>query len=162
MLIYEISKDEKNIDALLKFHLLYQVVELFIERIYLQKVLELVKDSKLSTKGPHEIKEELTGISNEKNRLNILFSGLGPCRELKEVCQKFQNNSVDTGTAEILYKIRNELIHNYRKITPPQKEILNEINNTFEAVVLDMLIKFKYVDAKENVTANTKESQETE
>lgn len=142
LLIDEISKE--NINPLLKFHLLYQIIELLIGVIYSQEIQKLVEDKTgLSGMDPHELAEKLHNIANDKRRVKSLFVGFGGhTEEFNRVYKQFftDPNHTETELGAMIYSIRSHVVHNYHTLTASQKVALKGVNLELESIVLDLLM----------------------
>lgn len=151
-LILAISKS--SIDPYLKFHLLYQIIELFIETIYEKKVTQYVSSPNFSKNDPHEIRENIIVMSGDQYRLNCLFQKVDNLSQLKESCIDFlKNNAIPEDTigawkkessAFFLYKVRSILVHSYHKVDKSKQHLLESINEQLEPIVLEFLQEYRY------------------
>ncbi len=69
-LFYDITKI--HIHQLVRFHLLYQVIELLISKIFSYELSNYLEDFRNSKKF-FETREKVNDIAGEKNRINLLF-----------------------------------------------------------------------------------------
>lgn len=142
LLLFEISK--VDLDPLLKFHLLYQIIEIFIEDIYkgeIQYYLDNIETIK--HKDPHELRDELFDVINESKRIAKLFRGINGLTDLRKACKDFLGTELENSSPHnYLYKVRCFLVHNYHKINAEQFEVLNSINICLEEVVLRLVLEY--------------------
>ena len=136
----------KETSHLLKFYLLYQVIELIIEKIFNKEFKEMVQQLLQDNKLSFKVKEDLQNISKEKYRIKRLFSEycdtLDTSEELKIECNKLleeQSIKMGTGIAESLYSVRNLLVHSYRDLSSQQIEIISNINILFEENIIELI-----------------------
>jgi hypothetical protein len=131
----ELFKNYLNVstDDISKFHLLYQVVELLIERVFRSKLKAWLAENHEHEEA-HKLREKILEISNTEKRLEILFCDYvkieRPLTELRSILLEFldEKSDSDTPTSRLLYQARNVIFHGYRKLTPEQKALLTELN----------------------------------
>lgn len=142
----------KSLDHhLIRFHLLYQIVENNITDIFddeFQQLLENYKE-KLITKN--NFIEGINKVRNERENIRKIFTDLNPndgtfeksiLIDLKRDCKSFL---LDFGVEEkneigdLLYDVRNILVHNYRSIEDHNIELLDEITFEFEVLISYLL-----------------------
>lgn len=150
-LFIDLLKNEKH--YLVKFHLLYQVVELLIERIFNNEIKRLFKEIECDSCNLFEIRNEFSKLAEELARIEKLFTtytnDVKDLNCLKEACISLlvkTGNEKDLNQfspGKNLYTVRNLLVHNYRLLSIEHVELINEINSCFENVVIDILIRFK-------------------
>lgn len=135
---------------LVKFHLLYQVIELLLEKI-LHNELELLTDRLKKKKiYTRDFEDKLKSFMTEEKRINKLFNeyerGLS-VEDLQDQCGLLlrtfgKEEQADEDFPKPLYALRNFIVHDYRNI--PRSEIadINEMNAQFEILVADILTNF--------------------
>jgi len=159
--IFELYKElifERH--PLVKFHVLYQIIELLIEKVLYNGVdnfktnfENLLQDLKSKTIDTRKIQDEIGVFVSEKDRIKKLFYDYSKnCdRELQkllsEQCSVLLDKigkKEDGGEIEkSLYSVRNLIVHNYRVIQKLETGLLMEINSLFEILVSDLLINYK-------------------
>jgi hypothetical protein len=149
-IIEEILIFEKK--ELVRFHLLYSLVELFIAKIFESTFKKVVADFTNSADF-YESKERLAKITNEKDRIKQLFnncsSGIDQShfQSLKTECNNFLNNvfgsTFNLPCAEALYKVRSTIFHNLRILPKGYEANLSQVTLSLEIVVLEILMYFK-------------------
>jgi hypothetical protein len=131
-----------------RFHLLYQIIELLISKIFELEFKELMPEFAATTQI-YESREKLNNLVNEKGRINRLFSNYSSCENLEELKAScialFDkiNSESSSGHAEALYKVRSLLFHNYREIPKESYSLFETINKEFERSIIDFVINFK-------------------
>jgi len=135
---------------LTKFHFLYQIIELFIEKI-LHYELALLSD-KLKRKKvyTHEFKEKLNSFMSEDKRINKLFTEHVKDLDIDELQKKCnlllrsigKEEIEGKGIADSLYSVRNFIVHDYRNIPKQDIDTLKAINMQFEILIIDMLLNY--------------------
>ncbi|TWT00593.1 hypothetical protein [Planomicrobium sp. CPCC 101079] len=138
---------------LVRFHLLYQVIELIIDKIFNKELKSILVGLGAGEKKLSQIKDEFNELSKENNRIKKLFtehiSNNSLKSSLKDECNKLllsngRDGKGDSGLS--LYGVRNLIVHDYRSISPTDYELIKEINYLFEEVVIDILISIKNLD----------------
>ncbi len=150
-LIQGLIKLEKH--PLVKFHLLYSVVELFISKIFESEFKSSVR-SFLEAGNFYDAKERLAKLTNEKDRINKLLSTKCPglnhiiLQELQDTCNSFLSfvfspQIFRKPTGEALYKVRSTIFHNLRLMPNGYEVELEKVLSCFEALIFDISIKIK-------------------
>lgn len=149
-LFTRLLKTEEN--ALVRFYLLYQVIELIIQIIFDHSVLDLIEDFKInSNKDTYELKESILSISSEKQRISKLISTLQGTLEkdskinLLEYCNDLliaSNGEKNPDLASALYAVRNLIVHKFRKLPERDLPKIEEINKEFENIVIKIILNY--------------------
>lgn len=138
-----------EIHPIVKFHVLYQVIELLIEDILIYSLEQLIiqfKEKKIYTRS---LRERITKVESEKDRINIMIRW---CKishddyiELHDSCAFFLTSKgrEEEDFPESLYAFRNFIVHDFRNMTEDNSTII-EINYLFELFVLDLIISYKH------------------
>jgi len=133
-------------NPIIKFLYLYQVIEVFMNRLVVKKLQELLDDIKGSTGSIREVSDELKGNTEYSMWLQIEeMSGLNSEKfdELKKLCNEFLGRETDLlEKPNCIYKVRNHIIHRFRMVVS-QKEKIEEINKYFELYIYRLLIGYK-------------------
>lgn len=148
-LIQGLIKLEKH--PLVKFHLLYSVVEMFISKIF-EAEFKTSVNSFLNAVDFYDAKERLAKLTNEKDRINKLFSTKCPglnhflLKELQDTCNSFLSfvfapQIFKKPTGEALYKVRSTIFHNLRLMPNGYETELEKVLSSFEALIFDISIK---------------------
>lgn len=139
-----------NDHHLVRFHLLYQVIELLIERTFEMEfdlVIESFQNNKISQ---FELKEKLNTTLNEKERIVKLFSRVQVTQniadELHDVCNQIlkEIESEKETLSLSLYRLRNNVVHGYRKLSQNSAVInkMHILNFRFELFISELLRKY--------------------
>lgn len=149
-LFIDLLKNEKH--YLVKFHLLYQVIELLIERIFNNEVKRLFKALEDLSCNLFEIRNEFSKLAEELGRIEKLFTiytqNSDDLDYLKEACVNLLKRTGNFKEADnfsagkSLYLFRSLLVHNYRLLSKDHIVMIEEINACFEKVVVSILITF--------------------
>ena len=148
--IFELFKNflGKETSPLLKFYLLYQVIELIIEKIFNKELSEMLEALGNNTTSLFDIKESLNNIAKEKDRIIKISSKYSErvrcAEELKANCNRLltnQGKEEENEVGQSLYKVRNLLVHNYRGINEQNKYIIEEVTISFEKYIIELLTK---------------------
>lgn len=135
---------------LVKFHLLYQVIELMIEKIFDKELQSIIESLNQGERKLSHIKDDFSELSKEGNRIIKLFhsytNNSSMKEELMEACNSLllsneMKKRPNSGLA--LYNVRNLIVHDYRSIPLSDYDKITDINQLFEEVVIDILINFK-------------------
>lgn len=143
---------------LVRFYLLYQVIELLIDKVFNNEFKSLVSDLDEGKNSLFTSKDKLTDMANEKSRIRKLFTNytkieveidliIEMCKKLlesvdKKLIESEKENNKEHNLATNLYKVRNLLVHNYRAIDKDDRVYIDEINKLFEEVLIDLLITY--------------------
>ena len=149
--IYQLFKEQLGDEDhfVMRFYLLYQIVELLIRKVFIDQFNKKIVSITPSNEDLFELNKKLQEMTDEKFRINLLLHQyvqiISP--ELEELLVTFLQVTVDKrknyNLAYLLYRVRTFLVHEYRKITPEQKTLMEEINFYFERIIIDLLINYK-------------------
>ncbi|MCW9681081.1 hypothetical protein FJR41_009745 [Dolichospermum planctonicum UHCC 0167] len=159
--VYRLFKDllKNEEHHLVRFYLLYQVIELIIQIVFERKILEEIKNfNNNPDKNIRKLKEKIDNISTEKKRVSILINDdvkinnpnlLISCNELIKLFNDDDSNEKDDISKKedlggALYDVRCLIVHQFRKL--PDKileEKLREINKEFENIVIKIILDYK-------------------
>lgn len=153
---------------LIKFILLYQVIELLIDKIAVEDFLENNPfDASMSVKmintksaasfrdileNVSAIQTRLNSISKKENaRINVLFDGRSKLKIsdyplLTDQCTRIIGNLGIETVSDHIYQLRNKVVHAYHKLAvevPNIDDLLSQFNLSFELLIADILIKFE-------------------
>ncbi|MFM6220127.1 MAG: hypothetical protein ACKPJO_32180 [Dolichospermum sp.] len=159
--VYRLFKDllKNEEHHLVRFYLLYQVIELIIQIVFERKILEEINNfNNNPDKNIRKLKEKIDNISTEKKRVSILINDdvkinnpnlLISCNELIKLFNDDDSNEKDDISKKqdlggALYDVRCLIVHQFRKL--PDKileEKLREINKEFENIVIKIILDYK-------------------
>lgn len=134
------------------FHLCYQIIELLIEIIFTDKFNELVEEIKANPNKLSDHKDTLSKISNEKERIKVLFEEYAPHtavdykHALNSACTKLleaSNRKVSPSYYFNLYSVRCLIVHQLYSLSADTLELLEKINEPFLNLIMDVLFTFK-------------------
>ncbi|WP_235335263.1 hypothetical protein [Aphanizomenon flos-aquae] len=144
---------------LVRFYLLYQVIELMIQIVFERKILDEINNfNNNADKNIRKFKEKIDNISTEKTRVSILINDyvkinnpnlLISCNELIKLFNDDDSNEKDDISKKqdlggALYKVRCLIVHHFRKL--PDKileEKLREINKEFENIIIKIILDYE-------------------
>jgi len=138
----------QNNHPLVQFHLLYQIVELLINRVYDCEIRRILKATIDRVKTPHEMLDETNEIASENWRIKRLVEQYIPKKkyppnsltDASNDLLQFFNNRKDS-LADAFYQVRNTVVHNYRTVAKidPNLTVLSNINTEFVRFLVDVL-----------------------
>lgn len=156
---------QKKADSITRFIMLYQIIEIFISKIFHLKVQSKICNN-LSTLTSVQLKEFLSDIQKEKTRINALFNDYAKPTsaleaELKQTIIDFfehVNDSDYNDVAEhsnltltdVFYDYRNKLVHNYRQVHAPGIDNnltikkMEKVNSLTEVLVAQVISLFHF------------------
>ncbi|WP_198334772.1 hypothetical protein [Psychrobacter namhaensis] len=143
------TKYLKNLEhSLLRFHLLYQVVEYCIDIIFDNKSDKIIKKFSDNQMSKNEFIERISSSRKERTRVNILtenivkqseYSNLKDnCVELLNSCKREPRNTI----GDLIYDVRNLVVHDFKIIKDTEYEKLTDIVNDFEMLVVSIVEDF--------------------
>ncbi|AFW94613.1 MAG: hypothetical protein LW814_08220 [Anabaena sp. CoA2_C59] len=140
---------------LVRFYLLYQVIELIIEIIFEKSFSDIINNFQNNTdKNIYELKESIASISSEKERISKLIATLEKhfdgntktnlllyCNDLLVAFNSEKKDSL----ALALYAVRSLIVHKFRKL--PEKDLpkIAEINKEFENIVIKIILNYEEI-----------------
>jgi hypothetical protein len=156
-LFKDLLKNEEH--HLVRFYLLYQVIELMIQIVFERRIVEEISKFNISEdKDVRKLKNKIEDISKEDRRVSILINNdvkinnpnlLISCNELIKLFNDDDSNEKDDISKKqdlggVLYDVRCLIVHQFRKL--PEKtleEKLREINKEFENIVIKIILDYK-------------------
>jgi hypothetical protein len=164
--VYRLFKDllKNEEHHLVRFYLLYQVMELMIQIVLERKILDEINNFKNNEdknnnvyKNVFKLRKKIEDIFKETKRVSILMNDvkinnptlLSYCNELIKLFNDDDSNEKDDIIEEkdlggALYDVRCLIVHQFRKL--PDKtleEKLREINKEFENIVIKIILDYK-------------------
>lgn len=146
-----------------KFHILYQVVEILIAEVLKNEITLTVGNGQTNLSG-YKLKEVLSKLATDGYRIAKLFNAYSKIPsgfdslmidKLKEFFDEIQvhlpsdnDEPISNKLSSLVYKHRNNLVHNYRIIHKDTErldhylKLLEEINSFFEYLVFELLYSF--------------------
>lgn len=142
-------------DPIVKFHLLYQIIELLINRVYENEIRTIAAYPKLNSKQPHELSRELINLTTEDARIKRLFEKylsknlnfrqevLASSNQILALFSKAKESVEDA-----VYQVRNLVVHNFRDVTKmdPRYDRLSGFNEWFEKLVIEIITIYQEPD----------------
>ncbi|RAI94308.1 hypothetical protein DET54_108108 [Paenibacillus pabuli] len=145
-LFKELLNNEKH--PLVRFYLLYQAIELLIEKIFNREIIDLIDEVSKQTNNLFKLKEKLGGLANEKERVGKLFNQYTSSLGSKEIVMNYCNELLNLvgreskkNAPDALYNVRNLLVHDYRSIPSVDHPLIEQINEAFETLVVEFLLE---------------------
>lgn len=135
---------------LVRFVLLYQIIELLIDIRRNKLIKGTIEDYQNQTIEFNDLKQKLLSGSNEKQLLQLIIQDTNITQYIKDEfvhkCNDLFNAiNYSVGHSDIcnmLYSFRNKVTHSYRDILP-QERLFFQVMNHFELVIIDLLINHK-------------------
>lgn len=145
-------------NALHRFILLYQVMEILMDLASRDNIIDsaqLYKEEKLS---PNELSERIREAINERKLIRKLFDNTSI---KKELCTQFRDDALalfekihydvrDKNLPDLLYDLRNQIFHAYRSFAD-EKEKLISVLSLSEKIFIEVIINYgkKKIDNQE-------------
>ncbi len=139
---------------LVKFHLLYQIIELLIDLIFKNELTISTSRFKDPNENFHDIKDEIMTLTKEQERIVKLFNDYSKNvdsslkKNLKATCDLLiglTKDKIPNDAPKSLYKVRCLLFHNLRSFKTDYTTSLKSINSDFENLLTEILIEFKLI-----------------
>lgn len=143
-------------DSPYRFFLYYQIIELLMEEVQSHRqasIVQSLNDANGDTTVLYELLQKLNEQTSEKSRIVALFHEYTKVSSeilegLKTECIAFLKTMDRNGDIEncgrAVYKVRNMLIHNMRRVPVQGMESLNLINEYLEVTVPALLLSFTH------------------
>ncbi len=133
---------------LIRFHLLYQIIEYLITNKFSSQFEDLLLKYNNNQITKNNFIEKIYEIRNERKNIRNIFEQLNFYdnsfekdikidleRDAKDFLEEF-NIEVKSNLGDLIYDIRNIIVHNYREITKNESlELLDKITYEFEILV---------------------------
>lgn len=132
-----------------RFMILYQVIEILIGKVFDIQFRNII-DKYRSDNDLYGLKEDISDISNERTRVNILFNehcsiAKDHRMELRESCIEILDiNTNNMSVPDLLYRVRCLMVHRFYSMGDLYKERLKMLDEAFEQVVYDILVSYKH------------------
>ena len=124
-----------------------------MERILFNEVEILSKKLKAKKIFAIDFKDKITTFEYESKRINKLFSeyaiGLDKIitNDLLQACENFLKEvnryEVNMNLYKSFYSVRNFIVHDYRNISKKALELFLEVNQAFENLSVELIIRYK-------------------
>lgn len=134
---------------LVQFHLLYQIVELLINRIYECEIEKILAIAKGNNKSHHDLLDEIEALQTEKFRIQKLSNGEYLRKQPSSASQLVRSsnlllakfNKEKLQVTDAFYAVRNLIVHDFREIArlDPDLALLRQINIEFERYLIEIL-----------------------
>jgi hypothetical protein len=164
--VYRLFKDllKNEEHNLVRFYLLYQVIELMIDIVLERKILDEINNFKKNEdknnkayNNVSKLKEKIQDILKENKRVSILMNDvkinnptlLSYCNELIQLFDDDDSNEKNNFSEEkdlggAIYKVRCLVVHDFRKLLQKTlEEKLREINKEFENIVIKIILDYE-------------------
>lgn len=138
---------------LVKFHVLYQNIELLISKILLNEINLLSQNIERKKVYTRDIGRKLENFVAESKRISKLLSDYSSLKDnfvdlLKTECNNLlvllgKSEETEENIDRSLYAVRNFIVHDYRNIPRAYHNNLVQINCYFELFITDLLINYK-------------------
>lgn len=133
---------------IIRFHILYQIIELLIEDILifsLENTIQNFKDKKIYTRS---LRERISKVEKESDRILLLIDWCNIKFDhtlLHERCNDFLSSKGRQPFIfpESLYAFRNFIVHDFRHMIYDIKTV-EKVNYQFEQLVLDLLTTYSH------------------
>jgi hypothetical protein len=122
----------------LRFFYLYQIIELLIERVFVEEQADILRDLVSASGDSSRTKDVLyrmSEIANEKRRICILINQYTKIRDpldpLRGACSDFLRivgRTPGSTFENFLYPVRNFIFHQFRQVPAAALEVLEDIN----------------------------------
>jgi hypothetical protein len=135
---------------LVKFLILYQVIELLIDKIFSYSIKKNINELFDENGDTLKIREQILDLAKEKHRFSKLLNefSLGASRSdhLKDLCDDLlikKNRKEESNLEFSIYGVRSLLVHSYRNLEINDLELLDELNREFQQLVASIVIHYK-------------------
>lgn len=140
---------------LLRFHILYQVIEFYISNIF-ENDSKLIIDNYIN--DPNDINsfmESIGKLKNERTRINKLIGiakNFGNNLDstlinLQRDCNLFLRKSgrkPKENLGDLIYDVRNLIVHEYRSVAPSEISLLEDITSEVELLVINIIENYNF------------------
>lgn len=152
-----------NKNEVIRFFYLYQLIELIIEVIFDFEINEHIDSFTRGDLDCRSIREKFSDTSKEISRIKSIFNKYCHATEnftpiygeLSRIYSLFFDaEEAVKDVAKIIYKFRNSLFHSFIK-HEKKTDILQEFNDSFEKLVLEMVKNLKFPPLSVPINTNT-------
>jgi len=138
---------------LIRFHLLYQIIEYFITEKFSTEFDELLTKYNNKEFTKNNFLEKINEIRNERKNIRKIFDNINfqPNsfenqvkidleRNIKDFLRNFEIEEKNH-IGDLIYNTRNIITHNYREIKDENLDLLSQISYYFEILINEVIIK---------------------
>jgi hypothetical protein len=134
----------------IKFHILYQVIELLIEDILIYNLKLTIQKHEQKKLYTRSLREKISKVETEKDRINLLFEKINISNlkeSLDQACDDFLTSKgrEHSNFPDTLYSFRNFVVHDYRNMLE-DNQIITDINEIFEMIVSELSMNYKQIE----------------
>lgn len=145
------SKHMKSIKhPLLRFHMLYQVVEFYMDYFFNKESERIVNDFISNNGNRNDFIESISEIKGEKPRIKKIISEVDDLKDkidfdsvkLESDCKDFlylHNKKTVGCLGELVYRVRNLVVHEYRSIHPSDINLFEDIISEVELLIINII-----------------------
>ncbi len=141
---------------LVKYVLLYQIIEYFIQEIGDAELDEIIKSYQNKSISKNRLKEKIARFHNDRSLIKKVFEKTEINKETKKIfiekCEYLFGDigeEIEGGFENIIYDFRNLVTHRYRVVSTKTIDLKNIIL-LFESVIIDLILNYN----QNNVTNN--------
>lgn len=138
----------KSTHHLVKFHILYQVIELLMEIVFSDDFDSSLEDFQNGKISQFELREKVAVALNEKERIGKVFDKYNEAASANMLHQNCNIllSKIETEKDHVsksLYRVRNNIVHSYRKISAKNEHLfqIELINLYLELYISNLLTK---------------------
>jgi hypothetical protein len=138
---------------LIRFHLIYQIIENHITDLFNSEFVRILEEYKSNLVTKNNFIDAINKARNEGENIRKVLKELNPndgtfeksiLVGLKRDCREFLDQygvEEKSDLGDLIYAIRNILVHNYREVTDDQENLLKEITFGFEIMINHLMTK---------------------
>ena len=130
-----------------KFHILYQIIELLIEDILIYSLEQTIIKFKSKEIYTRSLRDRIRKVESEKDRIILMLDWCQLSYQdyhlLNDSCSQFLESKGRESLPfpESLYSFRNFVVHDFRHMTN-EIDTVNEINKLFELFIYDLMLNY--------------------
>ncbi|WP_421945517.1 hypothetical protein [Pedobacter sp.] len=153
---------KKQNHPLVQFYLLFQIIELLIDKVYDFEIIKIFNEAQARSLPPHDIKKKIEATANMDYRITRLFEdylrkGLSSTADLIVAIKPFMNHfsqeiNDTTPIGAAIYACRNKIVHEFRIVADQDVDfkLLKVINMNFSQLVAELVVLFSNEKAVDN------------
>lgn len=139
---------------LLRFHMLYQVIEYYLSVIFDKESEKIINELIGKDINKNDFIERISALKNERKQIRGLITYIDDLKDRREFdsedltkdCKEFlrvHKREANKKLGDLIYNIRNLVVHEYRSIEEKDYVLFESIINQFELLIISVIENYE-------------------
>lgn len=139
---------------LLRFHMLYQVIEYYLSAIFEKESEIVIQKLIVGDINKNDFIEKISDLKSERKQIRGLITQIDDLRDRRSFdsvdlirdCKallEIHNKETNKKLGDLIYNIRNLVVHDYRSIEEENYGIFESIINQFELLIISIIENYE-------------------